>query len=71
MSCPTCRRLKAEIDRLEKIHGEKARMRAGDFTGVRSSEHARLRSEENEALLALEIAKAKLNQHKGNEHGAE
>jgi hypothetical protein len=71
MGCPTCQRLEAEMNWLTHIHGEKLHKREDYSLSVRSSEHGRLRSAENEALLALEIARAALNQHRRKKHTAE
>jgi hypothetical protein len=70
MGCPTCQRLEGEMDWLKHVHGERLHNREDHLFSVRSGAHGRLRSAENEALLALEIARAELNQHKRKQHTA-
>jgi hypothetical protein len=68
--CPVCRALKAKLDRLERNHAEKVRIRKESWHAVLPTAHRRLRSAENEAMLRLEITRAELNQHRRDEHGS-
>ena len=70
MNCVRCQDLESELGRLVRTHAEKVEIirRSGD--GVRSSKHRFLRIAESDSRLNLEIARAELNQHIRNEHGA-
>jgi hypothetical protein len=68
MDCTRCQYLESELGRLAGTHAEKAGIRKESWHNVRPSEHSRLRGLESDALLALEIARAALNQHKRNDH---
>jgi len=69
MDCAVCQYLQSELGRLAGAHAAKGRMREDGWHGARSTEHRYLRSAENEAMLATEMARADLNRHKRDEHG--
>jgi len=71
MGCAVCQQLEEELERLGMIHAERAQIREEGWQKVRPSEHSRLRSAENDALLAQEIARAGLRRHKQSEHGTD
>src|ERR1700735_2594204 len=58
VECAVCQRLEAELDRLEPIRVLKSQTIQQNWQSVRSSGHGRLRSEESDARLALEVARA-------------
>jgi hypothetical protein len=57
-------RLEGELERLEQIHAEHARIVKDRWHEISIREYKRLRSAESDARLALEIARAELDQHK-------
>jgi hypothetical protein len=63
VDCPLCRNLKSELDRLERIHAEKLAVLLAQAESVRGQKHRSLRIAVNDALLNLEVARAKLNRH--------
>lgn len=71
MACAVCQRLEAELNRLERIRLVKSQIVERSWQGVRLRELGRLRGEESDARLALEVARARLNRHKRDEHGTQ
>ena len=63
-----CQWLEEELARLERMHAEKARIRADNWRAVSFGDYGRLRTAENDAMLRMEIARAELKRHKRNDH---
>ena len=52
MICAMCQWLEEELPRLERIHAEKAQIRADNWRAVSFGDYGRLRTAENDAMLA-------------------
>ena len=66
--CTVCQQLELELERLGMIYAGRSQIREDAWQKVRPAELGRLRSLENDALLALEIARADLSRHKQKRH---
>jgi hypothetical protein len=71
VGCAVCQRLEAELDRFERTRLLKSQIIEHSWQSVRQRELSRLRGEESDARLALEIARARLNRHKRDKHGVD
>jgi hypothetical protein len=71
MACKICQGLAAELEQLERTHVETHRIvEDGSRYCVSRRDVRQLRAAERDALLDLEIVRAKLNRHKRDRHGA-
>ena len=62
MDCIVCRRLEAEVIRLERLHAEKLGIMRASFS-VHGEIYSRLRIAESDARLDLDLARLELIQH--------